>query len=313
MKKKKKRVFVSFIGTNDAGKLVGKSDGAILTALKALKNIAAVHLLWSPTGNFKDTANYLKNEIVKRKLCKNVTHSTFYLDDPSDHNEIYPKLLDYCKTNLSIDSEVIAAIASGTPAMQVCWILMAESGDFKLSLIRSNEPKYNDNPITEIHLGTGLPKVIRLEAENKLLKDLIPKVTLEITDGKLFIGDHEICFSPIQFCYYRYFLERAAINTQFQKFSGLITPNEFLKKIIKYHRESFPEANSYRNSLEKLDKNGYGLTNYTFRSNVTKLNNLLKSELKSNSLYLIFTLKTWGTRTNKHYGLDIPADKIKIH
>ena len=236
--KTKSKVLVSFVGTNDAGKLIGKDDGAILTALTALKKIDKVHLLWSPTGNFKDIANCLKKEITKRKISNNVILHPFDLDDVTDHNEIYPKLLDFCRDNLTTDEEVTAAIASGTPAMQVCWILIAESGDYNLKLIRSNEPRFGKSPITEITLGTGLPKVIkRLEEENKNLKNLLPVANMDISRGELKIGDHFIKLSPVQFAYYRYFLERAKEEKEYERFGGIETSQSFLKKIIEYHKE----------------------------------------------------------------------------
>jgi sigma54-dependent transcription regulator len=152
--KSKRKVFVSFVGSNDAGKLIGKDDGAILTALKAFKKVEKVYLLWSPTGNFKDIANYLKKEIINNRFCKNVLLHAFDLDNVTDHNEIYPKLLGFCKSNFKENEEVTAAIASGTPAMQVCWILMAESGDYKLKLIRSNESPDFQKSLSDLRMKT---------------------------------------------------------------------------------------------------------------------------------------------------------------
>jgi hypothetical protein len=45
---KKTRVLLSFVGTNDAGKLTGDSDGAILTVFRERK-FDEVHLLWNPS------------------------------------------------------------------------------------------------------------------------------------------------------------------------------------------------------------------------------------------------------------------------
>lgn len=53
--------------------------------------------------------------------------------------------------------------------MQVCWILMAESGDFPVDLIRSNESKFGGQFVTPVKLGTGLPRIIRLQEEVKTL------------------------------------------------------------------------------------------------------------------------------------------------
>lgn len=308
--KSKSKIFVSFVGFNDAGKHIGKEDGAILTALKALKKVDKVHLLWSPTGNFKDIANYLKKEIISKKYCKNILLNSFDLDNVTDHNEIYPKLLDYCISNFKDDEVVTAAIASGTPAMQVCWILMAESGDFKMKLIRSNEPKFSKSPITEIKLGTGLPKVIkRLESENKDLKKLLPAVSLNIKKGELKIGDELIMLSPIQFAYYRYFLERAKNEKEYERFGILETSATFLKTILSFHKETFPDAYSAIEVSEKILKSGYGVDMRTFRANISKLNKKIKSAITNYNFYMIETV---GSRYKTRYGISLLADKIKI-
>lgn len=311
--KSKSKVFVSFVGINDAGKLIGKDEGAILTALKALKKVDKVYLLWSPTGNFKNIANYLKKEIINKKYCKNILLNSFDLDNVTDHNEIYPKLLEFCKSNFTGDEEVVAAVASGTPAMQVCWILMAESGDFKLKLIRSNEPKFSKSPITEIKLGTGLPKIIkRLESENKDLKMLLPVVNMNVSKGELKIGNDLIKLSPIQFAYYRYFLERAKEEKKYERFPMFRTHLEFVKKIIKYHNDSFPESDQGILHTIKLLKNEDGINMSNFRPNLNRINKKIKSILISESLSKYFIIESIGSRQALSYGINLSEEKINI-
>lgn len=309
--KTKSEILISFIGKNDAGMLDGKPDGAILTALKALKKVDEVYLLWSPNEEYKKISSHIKTEIIKRKYAVRVNTIPFDLDDVTDHNEIYPKLLDFCQTNLKHGAEVIAAIASGTPAMQVCWILMAESGDFKLKLIRSNEAKYSKKPVTEIKLSTGLPRIIkRLAAENKDLKKNLPIVTLNITKGELKIGERIIKLSPIEFAYYRYFLERAKQNKVFERFGSTAdTPTEFLKKVIEYHKESYPDAYLAIRSSEKSLKEGRGHDLGTFRSNLSKLNKKIKNNTDN---YNYFIINKSGLRYKTSYGIDLPPEKIKF-
>lgn len=233
------------------------------------------------------------------------------MDDPTDHNEIYPKLLDFCRNNLNENSENIAAISSGTPAMQVCWILLAESRDFKLRLIKSNEPKHNKTPYTEIKLGTGLPEILkRTESENKDLRKLLPVVQMNISKGELKIGDELIKLAPVQFAYYRYFLERAKEEKEFERFGNTAdTPKSFLKKIIEYHKESFPDAHLTIRESENILEKGYGADIRTFRANISKLNNKMKSVIDSFKSYII---ETEGSRFKSSYGISLPPEKIKI-
>lgn len=312
--KSKSKVFVSFVGINDAGKLNGKDDGAILTALKALKKVDKAHLLWSPTGNFKDIANFLKKEIIKNKYCKDIFLQTFDLDNVTDHNEIYPKLLEFCKSSFTVDEEVTAAIASGTPAMQVCWILMAESGDFNLKLIRSNEPKFSKSPITEIKLGTGLPKIIKqLESENKDLKKLLPVVNMNISKGELKIGNELMKLSPLEFSYYRYFLERAKEEKEYERFPINRTRLEFVRKILSFHNESFPESDQEIREIVKLLKNEDGIAITNFRSTLSKIKKKIKSKLSSEKLSRYFIIESKGAKQALSYGISLSGEKINIY
>jgi len=77
---KKNKVLLSFIGSNDAGKLNDKTDGAILTALKNEK-FDHIHLLWNK-GTIKEItyekiAEYLKTEIIKRNLRRRFLRTSF--------------------------------------------------------------------------------------------------------------------------------------------------------------------------------------------------------------------------------------------
>ncbi len=91
-----KDVLLTFVGTNDSYK---DKDGAVLTVFKKRK-FDEVHLLWNPSSfmNYYQVAQNVKSEIVKRKYCKNVSIHTFNCEDVTDHNEIYPLLLNFCKS-----------------------------------------------------------------------------------------------------------------------------------------------------------------------------------------------------------------------
>jgi sigma54-dependent transcription regulator len=198
---KKNKVLLSFIGSNDAGKLNDKTDGAILTALKNEK-FDHIHLLWNK-GTIKEItyekiAEYLKTEIIKRKLAKKVFAYEFPIKDVTNHNIIYTSLIDFTETlNKSEEFNYTAAISSGTPAMQVCWILLAESGDFSelnsLRLIQVKDPKFGKSENLLVKIDTSLPRILRLKEEVKTLKkDLIPSAIITITKPGLKIDETDI-------------------------------------------------------------------------------------------------------------------------
>jgi len=317
---KKTRVLLSFVGTNDQGKRIGKDDGAILTVFKA-RSFDEVHLLWNPTNNkeidFEEIAKYVRGEILRRGLCKHVNLHRFDYKNVTDHNEIYPRLLDFCRSlHPSPQKKFTAAIASGTPAMQVCWILMAESGDFPLELIRSNEPKFGKPYVQTVRLGTGLPRILRLEQENVQLRKekeaLIPPLTVDVRRGRIFVGSHEITLSPILFAYYQYFAHRAKQGEQFERISGINAPQHFLESIVAFHRESFPDSDLFRDKLERMLRNGQELDVRTFRANISKLNARVKASLPNPGLHKLFMITTEGKRHALSYGLALPPEKIVV-
>lgn len=304
-----RNVLISFIGTNDNNR---EKDGAVLTVFKDKNSkYDEVHLLCNNSEfiDFIGIANYVRAEIIKRKYCKKVSIHIFECDDVTDHNEIYPKLLKFCKYIFSDASNYTAAIASGTPSMQACWILMAESGDFPLRLIRSDDPKFGKAVVREVKLGTALPRIIRLEKENKQLKtSLLKVVNLNIKKAELKIGNEIVDLSPVEFAYYRFFLERASKEMEFLRIDIDFVPKEFFDSINKFHRDSFPQADANRMLTEKNKT----ITSSNFRANVSKLNSKIKSILNAKADSYFYHIESTGKRFNMCYGLSLPKKKIKI-
>lgn len=303
-----KSVLISFAGSNDFNK---ENDGAILTIFKDKKmKFDRVILLWNPSkfSNFFEIAEYVKSALIKRNHCKEVLVNAFECEDVTDHNEIYPKLLEFCNS-LNKKDKYTAAIASGTPSMQACWILLAESGDFPIRLIRSDDPKFGKPIVREVKLGTSLPKIMRLEKENKKLKkDFLPNVILNVSKAELKIGDSKVNLSPTEFSYYRFFLERAVNGSEYLRVGIYETPLEFYKSVLQYHRDSFPNSDAIRMDLEKSK----GIVSATFRSNISKLNKKISTAIKDRSLSRYFTVESEGERHRKSYGINLDCQKIKI-
>ena len=117
------------------------------------------------------------------------------------------------------------------------------------------------------------------ELEN--LKDgFLPVVRMDVEKGEVFIGEHQIPLSPIEFCYYRYFLELVIEEKSPEKISSLETSLQFVEKIYQYHEESFPVMDLSRVELRKLIKDGMGIAISTFRGNVSKLNRKITDILR---------------------------------
>ncbi len=315
-----KKCLLSFIGTNDAGILLGKTEGAIITALKN-ETFDEVKLLWNDSVvnenlSYADIMIHLKREIKKQKLCSKIDDEEFELTDVTDHNEIYKQLKAYSES-LPKDKniEYTAAISSGTPAMQVCWILLAESGDFSeqfpLRLIKVKDPKFGKSKNIEVKLNTALPKIIGLKKEvGELKKNLIPLAEIETEKGELKIGETKINLSPVELCYYRYFADRVAHEEKPERFSGINVPLEFIKKIFAYHEETFPDLELNRAGLKDYIKKGYDFPIQTFRGHISKINRKLKEGLNNETVFQYFKISYEGRRGAKFYGIKAPAEKL---
>ena len=130
--------------------------------------------------------------------------------------------------------------------------------------------------------------------------------------GEVFIGKEPIHVTPIEFCYYRYFLELIWMRTSPEKISSLETSLQFVEKIYQYHEESFPVMDLARDELRKLLKDEMGIAISTFRGNVSKLNRKIKIAFADDNLSSYYEVSSSGIRGAKFYGIKVPSNKIKI-
>lgn len=316
-----KKVFLSFAGTNDAGTLTSEREGAIVTALLAEKYDEAV-IFWNENDkavpNFKEITDHLADLFRKRNLIESYRFVQVNIPDITDHNGIYDMLKgETDKLPKHRDIGYTASITSGTPAMQVCWILLAESGDFSeefpLRLIRVIDPRFTEKPLREVKLSTTLPKIISMKQELNELKDnLIPEAKLLISKGLLKIGSAEVPLSPVEFAYYRYFCERKLNDEEEEKFSGLTVSDAFTRSIIEFHEVSFPDLDLNRLELIQILKSGAGLSITTFRGNISKINKKIETALNNSYMAGLFKIESAGKRGAKFYGIRADQSKIRI-
>lgn len=326
---KKKKIFISFVGHNDAGKLIGNQDGAILRALSTRIFDEAI-LLYNESNfsdiSFRTISDHVRDEIYSKKYVKKVLVHELFIKDVADHNSVYPIIKEFC-SRLDKNHSYTAGISSGTPAMQVCWILLAESGDFSvdnpLKLVRSIEPRFGKQKIVAVKLDTSLPRIISLTnkislLENekaKLIEDKIsflPMLSLNIKKAEIRIGNDLLNLSPVLFCYYRYFVERVIEEKDFERFTFYGTSVEFVKKIVKYHEETFPDSDVAREEMLKLIKNNEGISRLTLLSNISKIKAAVKKIIYSNALLDYYIISSNGKRYLTTYGIRLPKDKIII-
>jgi hypothetical protein len=322
-KKEKTKVLLTFVGSNDAGSLLenSKGEGAIITALKN-EQFDEVILLWNENNftnpSYSEIVKHLKKEIKNNKFANKISNFKFDFADVTNHNQIYTSLkscVDKLPKNKNIN--YTASITSGTPAMQVCWILLGESGEFSeefpLRLIQVKDPKFGKSKNIEVELGTTLPKIIGLKEEvESLKKDLVPTAIIDINRGELSIGGTIIKLSPIEFCYYRYFAERVIAGLGDERFSGFQVSLAFMNKIYENHKQSFEFLDTNRMDLGKMIKKQEELGIQTFRGNISKANKRIKETLNNETLSDYFQISVNGGRGAKFYGIKASIDKLLI-
>ncbi len=309
---------ISFLGTAD-GLLASDYKGPILTAVTNLKPDSITLIV---TENATSDADYvLMFRDVKKAIGfvapeVTVKRVIMELQDPTDHNEIYPKLRKVLAGVTAAHSNVTAAISSGTPAMQVCWILLAESQEANIKLVRTTDPRHGKKTIHPVKLAVGLPRIQTLELENSHLVEVaIPSVVLNVAKGIVTIGDHIAMLSPRMFEYYRYFLEMkksAGGNTDTMlKVRGAFVGGDFSKKIVEYHEESFPQKED--EEISKLKKHGnLDIESTVFRSTISKLNKRICEIMPDSRISFYLTVQAVGPKSARQYFVRIPASKISI-
>ncbi len=306
----------SFVGVTDVN-MLEQQRGPILTAVDGLKPKNVILIATTGAGVRYDLvggASQLQKMIKSISPITKISIVTVDIDDPTDHNEIYPKLRDVVSMHSTKKGRLIAAISSGTPSMQVCWILLAESGEVKLSLYRTTEAELTKAPVREVRLDSSLPRIIALEEENAALKAIaIPRVELSVEKGLVTIGSAVINFSPLQFAYYRFFLERLAmigpISEARFRVSGMFTDEQFAQKIMAFRRESFPNASDSDGTYGKRKVSM--IPAEQFRSNLTKLNRKLQDAL-GDTLAVYYCIESSGPREAKTYGIRLDKSKVRI-
>ena len=86
----------------------------------------------------------------------------------------------------------------------------------------------------------------------------------------------------------------------------------FLNRIIEIHEELFADLESNRIDIEEIRRRGIGLSLYTFRGNVSKLNKKIREMLDNESLTSTFEINITGSRGAKFYGIKATKEKLKI-
>lgn len=172
------------------------------------------------------------------------------------------------------------------------------------------------------------------DSDLHLKKDFLPKIRMETKAGKVFINcstdlesrDLEISLTKMEFCYFRYFLERAYNNLKFTKvveeslkmryIKDIDISSNIIRNIIDYYRETFPDSQQIRR-LEEMYYKEERTPNVkqTFIPHVHRINKEITTKLIYNlspKIIALIIISTKGYDENKMYGIKLPPENISI-
>lgn len=310
---------LTFVGTAD-GLLAPQGTGPILSAVRALTPESVTLIVTEGAGvehDYVAVSTSVKKAIAAINPEIHVSRRFLELHDPTDHNEIYYPLRDLTQSLARKHPQITAAISSGTPSMQVCWILLAESGEAPLRLVRTVEPRFGEPLVRPVQLGVGLPRVQALEAlelaHAELQRLAIPTVTVDVPRGLVLLDEDIVHLSPRMFTYYRYFLERAKRRKRgpdYLEVRGVFVGGDFATKIVEYHNASFPEKEDLE--IARLQKGDYDIQATAFRSTITKLNDRIRQHISDERLHRYFLIEVAGPKSSRQYHVALTPDQITI-
>jgi transcriptional regulator with PAS, ATPase and Fis domain len=160
------KVLLTFTGFHDpySPGLIGETElqGPILSLLQ-VRSFDLVSLFSTP--NTEAITRHTEKAIRSRHPGVEVAIHHLFLDDPTDYRQILknlrlelPRILD-----ATPKAEFSIAVASGTPQMHACWLLLAASGEIPARLLHIRPARFvtrRQPLVSEIDLGShDLPQI----------------------------------------------------------------------------------------------------------------------------------------------------------
>lgn len=187
------RILLTFTGFHDpyAKGLVGEDEqpGPIISLVNA-RSFDLVYLLSTPNTerNTTATAAALKNRFEIRQLA-------VPLQDPTDYRAILRHLRSISASVVEefAGAEYFISVASGTPQMHACWVLLTASGEFPARILQIRPPRFvsaERDLVSEIDLSRPEFPVVRVrDAEIGAPETPAPDIRTAVTELGM-VADH---------------------------------------------------------------------------------------------------------------------------
>ncbi len=151
MSKKKKKTLFSFVGSQDPF-APNDSDGPVLT-IHGVNSYDRLILLHTSDDASIARAGKLRDELLRRGPANppEVQLLPLEFDDPTDYRRLLPAMRELCPPLCEVDGNCHVSVASGSPAMHVCWFLLAAAGELPARILYLRRPGYarRDQPLIE--------------------------------------------------------------------------------------------------------------------------------------------------------------------
>jgi len=199
-----KKLLLTFTGFHDpyTKGLVGQEEqpGPILSLLSARQ---FDHIVLFSTPSMARATSDTRTEIDKRICDVEVEIRDVPLDDPTDYSAILRNLRRHIRELVGKypDAVYSIAVASGTPQMHACWVLLAASGEIPAKILHVRPPRFvtRDRPlVSEVDLSAReFPAVRARVAEVQVAPDVTPDLEVAIRQLGI-VGDHATMKAAIE-------------------------------------------------------------------------------------------------------------------
>ncbi len=175
-----KQVLLSFVGSQDPISR-DHEDGPILT-MAANKKFDIFALFHTNDKNTLDNAMIVAHRIKEGHPEALVNLFPLSIDDPTSYSQLLSAMRKVCRilTENKASREYFVSVASGTPAMHACWLMLTASGEIPANILYLRRPQY---------VQKGQPLISEINPRAREFPRILPHTTMDdlpdVTDVNL--------------------------------------------------------------------------------------------------------------------------------
>jgi len=162
------------------------------------------HIFLFDTPSTRRATTETKAAIAKRHHESVVHVLDINLSDPTNYQEIFKGLKNHIHRIIEEFSAArfFVAVASGTPQMHACWVLLAASGEIPARILHVRPPHFvtRQRPlVTEVDLSSGEFPTVRFQDEHIPTEDSLVDINaVRVQLG--IVGDHPVLQRALEMC-----------------------------------------------------------------------------------------------------------------